>query len=76
MSKKTRTVLVLISLVCLLVVANIVEAEWKCNTTCTGCILHCDDPEIGSPQCCAYCVHTYLGKVWCCYPETCRNAEH
>lgn len=75
MSKKTKTVFVLISLVLLLVVGNIVKAEWRCHGACTGCILYCDDPEIGS-ECCAYCLHTYLGKVWCCYPDLCRNAEH
>ncbi len=75
MSKKTKTVLVLISLVLLFVVANIVQADWECNRTCTGCILHCDEPDIHDDECCASCEHSLLGPVYCCYPKLCRNAE-
>ena len=79
MFKKTKTVFVLLlSLVLLLiVVTNTMIAEWECNGRCAGCrLLNCD-VHIEDSQCCAYCNHTYLGKVYCCAPDDgCYYLEH
>lgn len=71
MFKKTKTVFVLLlSLVLLLiVVTNTMIAEWECSGACAGCKLKNCEVHILNPDCCAYCKHTYLGRVYCCAPN-------
>lgn len=73
MFKNTKTVIVLLlSLVLLLIVVTntmIADDEWECSGACAGCKLKNCEVHILNPDCCAYCKHTYLGRVYCCAPN-------
>jgi len=70
MPKKTKAVFIVLSLLLMLVAVNLIADEWSCSGSCNGnCTLLNCSVEVEEEGCCAYCEHTYLGKIYCCAPD-------
>ena len=70
MSNKTKIGYIFLAMAFLFIAVSIVQADWDCSGVCAGCTLLNCTAHPGS-ECCAYYDHTYLDKVWCCYPDSC-----
>ena len=71
MGDRTRKVILIAVALCALGAAVLSATPFICYGVCTGCTCYSEGGEV--TECCGWCNWSGPGgKVWCCYPQTCR----